>query len=212
MEEQDAGLWEFREFAQYHLYTFLFHWAGSNAALRIARTEKNSQMEELAGRLREAAAQKIEQCLSKEKGVYSQAVGSDKLDASSLQLIMMGYLDNDPEMAKRHLKAHEEVLKTNQGLFYRYKHEDDFGAPETTFLICAFWYVEALTCVDRVDEAIQVFERLLSYSNHLGLLSEDVDEKNGSQWGNFPQAYSHVGLVNAAYRIARKLEKPDFLW
>jgi GH15 family glucan-1,4-alpha-glucosidase len=96
-------------------------------------------------------------------------------------------------------------------LFYRYLHTDDFGKPETTFLITAFWHVEALACVGRVEEAKQQFEQLLKYTNHLGLLSEDVHSGNGSQWGNFPQAYSHVGLMNAAYRIAKKIDKPNFL-
>jgi GH15 family glucan-1,4-alpha-glucosidase len=106
--------------------------------------------------------------------------------------------------------AHERELKTEQGLFYRYKHEDDFGKPESTFLVCAFWYVEALACVGRLDDAISTFKSLLQYSNSLGIFSEDVDT-DGGQWGNFPQTYSHVGLMNAAFRIARKLDQPIFL-
>lgn len=133
------------------------------------------------------------------------------MDASTLQLIMMNYLDRDSDKAKDHLKALEKELHAGDGLFYRYKHADDFGEPETTFLICAFWYVEALACVGRIDEAIKYFENLLSYSNHVGLLSEDVKAADGSMWGNFPQAYSHVGLLNAATRIAHKLDKPNFL-
>ena len=84
--------------------------------------------------------------------------------------------------------------------------------PETTFLICAFWYVETLARMDRLDEAIEIFETLLDKgTNHLGLLSEDVHEKTGSQWGNFPQLYSHVGLINAAFAISKKLDRPIFL-
>jgi GH15 family glucan-1,4-alpha-glucosidase len=133
------------------------------------------------------------------------------MDASTLQLIMMNYFGNDTKRAGDHLKALEKELLASNGLFYRYKHQDDFGEPETTFLICAFWYVEALACVNRIDEAIKIFDNLVGYSNHLKLLSEDVSEKDGSMWGNFPQAYSHVGLLNAANRIARKLDKPTFL-
>jgi len=96
-------------------------------------------------------------------------------------------------------------------LFYRYKHQDDFGEPETTFLICAFWYIEALACVNRLDQAMEGFETLSKYCNHLQLFSEDVDQHTGSQWGNFPQTYSHVGLLNAAYRIDKKLDKPNFI-
>lgn len=211
MEEPDAGLWEFRNLSQYHCYTYLFHWAGANAALRVAESFKDEQIEALAKKVIKNASEKIEQCYDEDEKVYTQAIGSKNLDASNLQLIMMSYLPHNSQRAKDHLAALEKELKTEQGLFYRYTHADDFGQPETTFLICAFWYVEALACADRLDEAIETFEHLLEYSNHLGLLSEDVDAISGSQWGNFPQAYSHVGLVNAAYRISRKLDKPNFI-
>ncbi|MGB3180815.1 MAG: glycoside hydrolase family 15 protein [Cyclobacteriaceae bacterium] len=211
MDEPDAGLWEFREFSQYHCYTFLFHWAGSSAALRIANLIEDEKMAKMARELRDKAAAKIEECYDKDRKVYSQAVGTSNLDASTLQLIMMNYLPPSSEVAKDHLRSLEKELRTPEGLFYRYKHADDFGMPESTFLICAFWYVEALACVGRVDEAAGYFENLLNYTNHVGLLSEDVEASTGSQWGNFPQAYSHVGLVNAAYRIAKKLDTPNFL-
>lgn len=211
VEEPDAGLWEFRTLSQYHCYTYLFHWAGAKAAHKIGELFKDEHITLLAEKLIKEASEKIEACFDSTRDVYTQAIGSKNLDASNLQLIMMGYLDNDSEAAKKHLIALEDDLRSREGLFYRYKHPDDFGAPETTFLICAFWHVEALTCAGRVDEAIKAFENLLTYSNHLGLLSEDVDAKTGSQWGNFPQAYSHVGLVNAAYRISKKLDRPNFL-
>ncbi|MBG8555495.1 glycoside hydrolase family 15 protein [Hymenobacter guriensis] len=211
MDQPDAGLWEFRNLAQYHCYTYLFHWAGSHAARKVARSLGNRDMEARAERLIQAATDRIEQCFNQERGVYTNAIGSPHLDASTMQLILMGYLDPASEKAAHHLVELEKELKTPEGLFYRYRHADDFGTPETTFLICSFWYVEALACVGRVEEAIREFEKLTTYTNHLGLLSEDVDAKTGSQWGNFPQAYSHVGLVNAAYRIAQKLSKPNFL-
>ncbi|MEQ9285605.1 MAG: glycoside hydrolase family 15 protein [Cyclobacteriaceae bacterium] len=210
MEEPDAGLWEFRNLKQFHCYTYLFHWAGSKAAEKISTVLKNDEMKELATRLKEQAAEKIEACYSEEKKGYAQAVGVDRMDASCLQLINMNYLDVNSQRAKDHLKALEKELKASNGLFYRYKHQDDFGEPETTFLICGFWYVEALACVGRLDEAIEEFKKLEGFSNHLGLLSEDVNEHDGSQWGNFPQAYSHVGLLNTAHRIAKKLDIPDF--
>ncbi len=210
MEEPDAGLWEFRNLKQYHCYTYLFHWAGSKAAEKIADVLQNQEMKALASKLKDQAAEKIEACYSEEKKGYAQAIGVDRMDASCLQLINMNYLDGNSQRAKDHLKALEAELKASNGLFYRYKHEDDFGEPETTFLICGFWYVEALACVGRLDEAIEEFKKLESYSNHVGLLSEDVNEHDGSQWGNFPQAYSHVGLLNTAHRIAKKLDIPDF--
>ncbi len=211
IDEKDAGIWEFRNFANHHCYSNLFQWAGSSAAHKIGKLIGDRQLMDRAEKLMERAAYHIESCYDAERMVYTNATGSPHLDASTLQLIMMHYLDPTSAKAQQHLMGLERELKTPQGLFYRYLHADDFGKPKTTFLICAFWYVEALACVGRVDEAIETFERLLSYANHLMLFSEDVDESNGSQWGNFPQAYSHVGLMNAAYRIAMKLDRPIFV-
>ena len=211
MEEPDAGLWEFRNKAQLHAYTFLFHWAGSMAAEKIAIAFKDEPMAKMARRLAKRSKEQIEKCYNEDMQVYTQAAETANLDASLLQLITMNYLDPQSERAHQHVKVLESQLKTKGGLFYRYKHADDFGEPETTFLICAFWYVETLAQIGRVDEAVKIFEKLLTYRNHLGLLSEDVDANNGSQWGNFPQAYSHVGLVNAAFAISRKQDKQSFL-
>ncbi|GAA4849835.1 glycoside hydrolase family 15 protein [Algivirga pacifica] len=211
MEQPDAGLWEFRNKAQLHCYTFLFHWAGACSAEKIADYFQDDKFRAEAIKLKKEAIEKIEACKDPETGVYMQAVGSKDMDASCLQLITMGYLDPRSEEARIHLEGMEKELKAENGLFYRYKHEDDFGTPSSTFLICGYWYIEALACVGRVDEAIDYFNQIAKYANHLGLLSEDVDERDGSQWGNFPQTYSHVGLINAAYRIAKKLDLPNFL-
>ncbi|WP_258104807.1 glycoside hydrolase family 15 protein [Marinoscillum sp. MHG1-6] len=210
-DETDAGLWEFRNLSQHHCYTYLFHWAGSSAAVKMAKVIGDTKMGEKAMKLKEKSARMIEKCYVPSKKAYAQAKGVDRMDASTLQLIMMNYLDGNTQAAKDHLIGLEKELHAKDGLFYRYKHVDDFGEPETTFLICAFWYVEALACVGRIDEAVKYFDNLVSYSNHVGLLSEDVKAVDGSMWGNFPQAYSHVGLLNAANRIARKIDKPDFL-
>ncbi|MBN4062171.1 MAG: glycosyl hydrolase [Flavobacteriales bacterium] len=211
LDEPDAGLWEFRNKTQQHCYTFLFHWAGSCAALKIARQLKDEKMAALALKLKKEAEKKINACYVKKEGYYAQAIETKNMDASCLQLITMNYLDPKSKAAGQHLKKLESTLKTKEGLFYRYKHNDDFGDVKSTFLICAFWYVEAMACIGRLDEAIELFEKLSKYSNRLGLLSEDIDATTGSQWGNFPQAYSHVGQVNAAYRIAKKLDLPNFL-
>lgn len=211
INEADAGIWEFRNFTQIHCYTNLFHWAGASSAMKIARFIGNKRFEKLAASLKKQAAANIEACYDPARKVYAQAKGTPHLDASTLQLIMMNYLDPRSSRAKDHLKAIEKELKAQNGLFFRYRHVDDFGTPESTFLITAFWHVEALACVGRMEEAVKAFEDLLQYSNHLGLLSEDIHHETGSQWGNFPQAYSHVGLMNAAYRIARRLDKPAFL-
>lgn len=211
MDEKDAGLWEFRNLQQQHCYTFLFHWAGACSAIKIADRLKDSEMKNKALDLKAKATEKIEACYVPELKAYAQAIGTTNMDASTLQLITMGYFGEDIERANDHLKMLEKDLSAKNFLFYRYKHVDDFGEPETTFLICAFWYIEALACVNRLDEAIEGFETLSKYCNHLKLFSEDVDQHTGSQWGNFPQTYSHVGLMNAAYRIGQKINKPDFL-
>ncbi|WP_257669338.1 glycoside hydrolase family 15 protein [Parapedobacter tibetensis] len=211
IDEKDAGIWEFRNFANHHCYSNLFQWAGSSAAYKIGKIVGDEKLMKRAKSLMDNAAQYIEGCYEAERQVYTNAVGSQSLDASTLQLIMMHYLDPASERANSHLMALERELKTPEGLFYRYLHPDDFGKPKSTFLICAFWYVEALACVGRIDEAVDTFERLLTYANPLMLFSEDVDETDGSQWGNFPQAYSHVGLMNAAYRISMKLDRPIFM-
>jgi GH15 family glucan-1,4-alpha-glucosidase len=211
IDEKDAGIWEFRNIANIHCYSNLFQWAGACAAEKMARTIENDDLLNRALAMKSRATEHIESCYDAERKVYTSAAGSTYLDASTLQLILMNYLDPTSDRAKDHLIALEKELKTEKGLFYRYLHADDFGKPKTTFLICAFWYVEALACVGRVDDAVREFENIIQYSNHLLLFSEDVAEEDGSQWGNFPQAYSHVGLMNAAYRIATKLDRPIFL-
>jgi GH15 family glucan-1,4-alpha-glucosidase len=211
MYEPDAGLWEFRNNSQMHCYTFLFHWAGSSAAIRIGQEMKDEQMVQKATQLREQAIQQIEACYNPTLKAYTQAIGNTQMDASLLKLITMNYLDPTSERAAQHLDRVQQELMSEDGLFYRYKHADDFGKPKSTFLVCAYWHVEALACVGRIDEAVRYFEELLAYTNALGLLSEDVDSSDGSQWGNFPQTYSHVGLINAAVRVSRKLDHPGFL-
>jgi glucoamylase len=209
MDEPDAGLWEFRNVTQIHCYTLLFHWAGSNAARKVGQILNDSTLIKQATKLEKQAAERIERCYDPGKKVYTQAISSGNLDASALKLITMNYLDANSEKAREHLKSLEAVLRTEQGLFYRYVHPDDFGHPKATFLVCAFWYIDALACVGRVDDAIRILENTIKYANHLGIFSEDVG-LDGSQWGNFPQTYSHVGLINCVFRISKKLDLPNF--
>jgi GH15 family glucan-1,4-alpha-glucosidase len=210
INEPDAGLWEFRNLKQQNCYTYLFHWAGSNAAKKMSRIFNDRKMEAKATKLSNLASQNIERCYNSEKQAYTQAIGIDSLDASSMQLITMNYLDHNSTRTHDHLKAIEKELMNNCGLFYRYQHQDDFGIPKNYFLICSFWYIESLACLNRVEEAIKCLDGLLKYTNHLGLFSEDIDS-DGGQWGNFPQTYSHVGLMNAVFRISKKLDSPIFL-
>lgn len=207
--EPDAGLWEFRNVKQVHTYTLLFHWAGSKAAAKIGVIMNDTDLISRALRLEKIAIENIEKSYDPSRKVYTQAIGAEHLDASTLKMITMNYLDPSSDKAKNHLKALETLLKTEQGLFYRYVHQDDFGKPEATFLVCAFWYVDALACVGRVDDAIRTLDGILKYTNHLGIFSEDVG-LDGSQWGNYPQTYSHVGLINAVFRIYKKMDLPNF--
>ena len=211
MDSPDAGLWEFRNMQNRHCYTFLFHWAGASAARKIARELGESEIASAAEGLMRRAAAGIEACWNESVQAYASYIGGSALDSSLFQLVTMGYLDPTTARAKAHVASMEKQLGAGGGLFYRYRHADDFGLPEVAFLVCGFWYVRALSAVDRLDDAIAAFEKLLNYGNHVGLLSEDVDPANGSQWGNCPQTYSHVGVINAAFHIWRKLDRPNFL-
>ena len=210
LDTPDSGLWEFRNEVQVHTYTLLFHWAGAKAAHKIAAIFGDQELMRKALRLADAADKLMEKTYDTRRRVYTQAIGSADLDAGTLAMITMDYLDHCGDRAKNLITALEKELLTDKGLFYRYKHYDDIGFPESTFLMCAFWYVDALACVGRLDDAIRNLDQLLTFSNHLGIYSEDATA-DGSQWGNFPQTYSHVGLINAACRIGRKMDKADFL-
>jgi len=211
MDEPDNGLWEFRGLKQFHCYTYLFHWAGCKSALKIAALYNDEIIHNLALKNLSKAIEKIENCYDEETGIYYQAIGNKNLDASLIQLITMHYLKPDDPKAKRLLSTLEKTLSTENGLFYRYLHQDDFGTPNTTFLICAFWYIEALAIMNYKNKAIANLTKLLKYSNHLSLFSEDVHATNGSQWGNFPQTYSHAGLIQAVNAINNPQNIPLFI-
>jgi len=206
----DASLWEFRELTRRHCYTPLCHWVGAKSAQKIARELGDRDMRRAATRLTARSERLIEACYDADRGAYMQEPGSAEVDASTLQLIILNYLDPQSERAARHLGVLEERLMAGGGLLHRYTHADDFGVPESAFLICSFWYVEALAAMGRVESALKELETLLGYANHLGLFSEDVDPKTGGQWGNFPQTYSHVGLINAVLRVTSKIDYPEF--
>jgi GH15 family glucan-1,4-alpha-glucosidase len=209
MDIPDSGPWEFGTINQFHCYTYLFHWAGCMAALKIGTISNNTKIMEKATALITRAGKYIEDCYDKGKGAYMQSVGNKYMDAGNLQLITMNYLNPNGGRALQHLKAIEKDLFSDKNAFLRYK-QDDLGKTRNTFIICGFWYAEALASVGMIDKAFSVIETLNKSANHLGLFSEDADENFG-QWGNFPQTYSHVGLVNAVYRLSTRLNKPIFL-
>jgi GH15 family glucan-1,4-alpha-glucosidase len=108
---------------------------------------------------------------------------------------------NDPNF-RATVKNYERLLMKNDCMF-RYKIQDDFGIPQHSFTICTFWMIDALTSIGRTEDARRIFEKTLARANHVGLLSEDIDPANGELWGNFPQAYSHVGIINSAFRLSK---------
>ena len=212
LEEPDNGLWEFRGRKSLHSYSFLFHWAGSAACKKIATLRNDKELEERADKCMKRASQLLEDCYSDKKRAYTQAVGSEELDASLLQMITLGFFHNQSkEKAVEHLRAIQKDLEVSPGFLLRYKHKDDFGHQKSAFLVCSFWYIEALIALDFVEEATELFQRVLKAQNHLGLISEDFDIDNLSQWGNFPQTYSHVGLINCAFALDKAIKKPAFL-
>jgi len=142
---------------------------------------------------------------NEDAGAFTQYVGSTALDASNLMMAIVGFLPaTDPRMLST-IDAVADRLTDDRGLVYRYRTEggvDGLKGEEGTFLLCTFWLAQALAMADQVDRAREVFERAASYVNDVGLLAEEVDPITGEMLGNFPQAFSHIGLVNAAWAIA----------
>jgi GH15 family glucan-1,4-alpha-glucosidase len=141
-------------------------------------------------------------------GYFTQVLDGEHPDASNLLLPTLGLLDaRDPRFVAT-VEAYERILGV-KGLMRRYRSLDDFGETTSTFSICSFWHAEALALMGRLDEAVALFHRLLDYANPVGLFSEDIDPETGALLGNFPQAYTHVGLIHAAMTIGELLEARD---
>jgi GH15 family glucan-1,4-alpha-glucosidase len=133
---------------------------------------------------------------------FTQSFGSDELDASNLMLPLVGFLPADEPRVLSTIKATEERLTDKRGLVYRYRSHDGLDGEEGTFLLCTFWLAQALASSGQAARARTVFERALAFVNDVGLLSEEIDPNTGELLGNFPQAFSHTGLVNAAWAIS----------
>ena len=209
IDTPDSGLWEFHETIQHYCYTHLFHWAGANAAQKIGRFINDSEIITRGKNIAQKASTYIEKCHNPSIGAYTQSVHGTILDASSLQLVTMKYLDPSSEKARLHISAHENELFPDENTFLRYL-KDDIGQAATSFVICGFWYAEALITTGQIDKAYRIIENLICGSNHLSIFSEDI-ASDGSQWGNFPQTYSHVGLINTVCKLSQKLDNPLFL-
>lgn len=210
MDEPDAGIWEFRGKKSKHLETYVFHWAGAKAGLKIADHYEDDELRELSMRIMHLSELNIEKCYSTEFECYMSDQSLQIFDASAFLLIILNYLHPDDARTHKHFQRLQRELITPERMIYRYRAADDFGETHATFLICTYWYIESLICLGFLDEAEECLKNLLSHSNHVGLLSEDISSEDGGQWGNFPQTYSHVGLINAVTRLARKRDKLIF--
>jgi GH15 family glucan-1,4-alpha-glucosidase len=206
-EEPDAGPWEFRGKLQRHTFSAAISWAGCDRLARIARrVGDHIAARDWSARAEFMRQEILEGAWSQERQCFTSAFGNRDLDATALLLPELGLLPaTDPRFLKT-LERIEEELRSGD-LLFRYKHADDFGAPENAFTICAFWYVNALAAAGRLDEARERFGRLLERRNHLGLLSEDIAPATGELWGNFPQTYSMVGIIGSALRLSRSWEE-----
>ena len=210
MDEPDAGIWEFRGKTQKHLETYVFHWAGGKAGQKIADHYDDKELHVLASRICDLAELNIERCYNAEYECYMSDQTQKIFDASAFLLIILNYLHPEDERTQRHFQRLQKELLTSEGMIYRYRAIDDFGETHATFLICTYWYIESLICLGFLDEAEQILETIMAHGNHVGLLSEDLGSDDGSQWGNFPQTYSHVGLINTVIRLARKRDRLIF--
>jgi GH15 family glucan-1,4-alpha-glucosidase len=205
LEEPDAGLWEFRGRTRLHCFSVLMHWAGSRRAVEVAEALNASELAERAREIEARAREILEtRCWNDEIGAFTQVAGEPQLDAALLLAVHLGYFEPDDPRAERHVDTIRSELSVDGGLLRRYSSPDDFGMPTAAFTVCTFWLVEALAIIGRTDEARDLFERLLSLDNGLGLYSEDILPDTLEQTGNFPQTYSHVGLINAAFRLSRR--------
>jgi GH15 family glucan-1,4-alpha-glucosidase len=201
-DQPDAGLWELRGSARVHTFSAVMCWAACDRLALIAGqlglAERAAYWREQSRVIHETV---IQRAWSERRGAFTSTFEGDAMDASLLLLAEVGFLDaTDPRFAAT-VSAVEKDLRRGDFIF-RYVEKDDFGEPENAFLVCTFWYVNALAALDRRDEARELFEKLLARRNRMGLLAEHINPASGEQWGNFVQTYSMVGLINAAIRLS----------
>lgn len=201
-EKPDRGIWEIRSENKHFTFSKVLCWVGVDRAVKIASLLKRDLYTAPWIKLRDKIkADIVTHAWSDKKQAYSQAYGTDDLDASVLLMESLGFLEaKDP----RYISTVDAIQKDleNEGLMFRYKNHDDFGLPKSAFTICSFWLANSLYKIGRKTEAKEKFRKLLSYSNHLGLYSEDLDFVTKRMLGNFPQAYSHLALIETAINIS----------
>ena len=202
-DQPDAGMWELRTRARVHTSSSLMCWAACDRLAKIGRvladTTAAQRWRERADRVR---ARILEAAWSERRQAFAAAFGADDLDASVLLMAEVGFIDPADSRFVSTVDALERAL-CDGPYMRRYEAPDDFGVPSVAFNVCSFWRIDALSRIGRHEDARAVFETMLSRRNALGLLSEDLDMRTGELWGNFPQTYSMVGIVNGAMRLSR---------
>jgi GH15 family glucan-1,4-alpha-glucosidase len=206
-DQPDAGLWEFRGRTQTHSFSSVMCWAGAD---RLARIAKHLQVPERAKFWRERADLMHKRIVGAiwdtELQTFTGAWYQPTLDASVLLFAELDFVAADDPRFVASVERVGQHLRRGDYLM-RYIANDDFGAPENSFNICTFWYINALASVGREDEARSLFENMLARCNPLGLLSEDIDPRSGELWGNYPQTYSLVGIIKSAMHLSRSWEE-----
>ncbi|MEI7446732.1 MAG: glycoside hydrolase family 15 protein [Burkholderiales bacterium] len=205
-QDPDAGLWELRGSTRVHTFSSLMCWAACDRLARIAaRLGLEARRAHWAAHAARIHATICERAWNPTLQAFVSTFGGDRLDASLLLLAELQFLPaSDPRFAST-VRAIESRLRRGDFLL-RYDEQDDFGYPETAFLVCTQWWVLALAALGETDRARAIFERLLAIRSPLGLLSEDVDPATGELWGNCPQTYTMVGLIQCAMRLSRPWE------
>lgn len=201
-DQPDAGIWELRTRSRVHTSSALMCWAGCDRLARVAAAlglpERAALWQSRATVIRDKI---LAQAWNPERQAFVESFGGRDLDASVLLMGEVGFLPpRDPRFVST-VDAMERVL-CDGPFMRRYEAADDFGRPETTFNVCSFWRVDALARIGRRDEAREAFAALLERRNGVGLLSEDLNPISGELWGNFPQTYSMVGIINGAVRLS----------
>ena len=205
-DQPDAGLWEFRTRQEVHTYSAVMSWAAcdrlANVAAHLGKEDRAQLWRERADQIRARIDREAWVENGGEHGHYGASFESDYLDASLLQLIELRFLAPEDPRFRSTFTQLEQALRRGEHML-RYAAEDDFGTPETAFNICTFWMIEALALSDRKDEARELFCTMLGNRTRSGLFSEDMDFRTGELWGNFPQTYSLVGVINCAALLSR---------
>ena len=201
--EADQGMWEVRGEPRHFLYSKLMCWVALDRAIALAdRLDARDRVDRWTV-TRDAIAEAIlTRGWNERVGAFTQSFDSDELDASTLMLPIVGFLPADHPHVSATIEAVAAGLTDERGLVYRYLAADGLEGDEGSFLLCTFWLAQAHALAGDIDRARATFEAAARYTNDVGLLSEEVDPHTGELLGNFPQAFSHIGLINAAWAIA----------